>query len=79
MRWPPYSRGKRNCRSAEQKWEDVTATARRAIPVSTNSDASPSVWAIVEHAPYCPKKGIPRLRRPKVEEIHWFNRSPARM
>ena len=31
MRWPPYSRGVRYCRSAEQKWEEVTAAAIAAI------------------------------------------------
>ena len=28
VRWQPYSRGVRYCRSAEQKWEDDSTAAR---------------------------------------------------
>ena len=78
-RWPPYSKGRRNWRSAEQKWELVTASARRAAPLSTRMDATSSVWAMVEQAPYWPRKGMRKSSRPKVEEMHWFSKSPARM
>ena len=77
VRWPPYSSGRRNWRSAEQKWEDVTASARRAAPASTNTAAMASVCAMVEHAPYCPRKGISSPRRPNTEAAHWLSRSPA--
>ena len=53
------------------------AAARRAAPLSTRTEESPRVSAMVEQAPYCPRKGIPKERRPKVEEMHWFSRSPA--
>ena len=32
----------------------------------------------VEQAPNTPKKGIFNSRSPKLEEIHWFNKSPAK-
>ena len=32
---------------------------------------------MVEQAPYSPKKGMPKSRRPKEEPMHWFSRSPA--
>ena len=69
-RCPPYSNGSRNCLSAEQKCDEVTAAAILAAPDSTNKAAMARVCAIVEHAPYCPKKGIFKLRKPNVEEIH---------
>ena len=78
-RCPPYSRGRRNCRSAEQKWELVTAAACRAAPLSTARAASSRAWAMVEHAPYCPKKGTWYPITPKVEEMHWFSKSPAKI
>ena len=78
-RWPPYSKGRRNWRSAEQKWELVTARAFSAAPLSTRMEASSSVWAMVEQAPYCPRKGMPKSSSPKVEEMHWLSKSPARM
>ncbi|CCX38807.1 unknown [Clostridium sp. CAG:1013] len=34
---------------------------------------------MVEQAPYWPKKGIWKSISPKVEEMHWFSKSPARM
>ena len=32
----------------------------------------------VEHAPNTPKKGILNSLRPKLEDKHWFKRSPAK-
>ena len=58
VRWAPYSSGVRNCRSAEQKWELVTAAAFSAAPQSTIMPAIKRVWAIVEQAPYWPRNGI---------------------
>ena len=34
---------------------------------------------MVEHAPYCPKKGTWYPITPKVEEMHWFSKSPAKI
>jgi len=48
----------------------VTATQRFAIPPSTRKEDIARVCAMVEQAPYCPRKGIPRLLSPKVEEMH---------
>ena len=31
----------------------------------------------LEQAPYSPKKGMLKSRRPKEEPMHWFKRSPA--
>ena len=70
VRCPPYSIGNLNCLSAEQKCDDVTAIALSAAPLSMNTDADSIVCAIVEHAPYCPKKGIFNSLNPNVEEIH---------
>ena len=66
-RWPPYSSGKRNCRSAEQKWEEVTAQQMSAAPLSTKMADMPSVCAMVEQAPNWPNRGTLYSRRPKVE------------
>ena len=54
VRWPPYSSGKRNCRSAEQKWEPVRAQAFAAKPPSITMAARPRDSAMVEQAPYTP-------------------------
>ena len=55
VRCPPYSSGKRNCRSAEQKCEQVMAHTVSAYPPSIVIAASDRLSAIVEHAPYTPK------------------------
>ena len=47
----PYSSGKRNCRSAEQKCELVSAATFFAPQPSIRSEASMSDSAIVEQAP----------------------------
>ena len=78
-RWPPYSNGRRNCFSAEQKCEEVEATASPAVPVSINTDAIKSDSAIVEQAPYSPANGISSSRMPKHVPIHWLKRSPAKI
>ena len=69
VRWPPYSSGNRNCRSAVQKWLEVTAPHKSALPLSTNSAASASVCPMVEQAPNCPNSGTPISRTPKVEAM----------
>ena len=51
VRCPPYSSGKRYCRSAVQKCEPVIAQAEEMPPPSTSSAASASPSAIVEQAP----------------------------
>ena len=58
VRLPPYSSGKRYCRSAAQKWLEVSAIARRARPVETKQAESASPSAIVAQALYSPTKGI---------------------
>ena len=55
VRCPPYSSGKRYCRSAAQKWEPVSAQQRRAKPPSISMAPSARLSAIVEQAPYSPK------------------------
>ena len=50
-RCPPYSSGKRNWRSAVQKWDEVTAQQMSAAPLSTKIAAMDSVCAMVEQAP----------------------------
>lgn len=47
----PYSSGKRYCRSAVQKWEEVTAIARRTVWESTSNEARSIPSAMVEQAP----------------------------
>ena len=51
MRCPPYSRGVRYCRSAEQKWEEVTAAANWAKPPSIIMAARDRPSPMVEQAP----------------------------
>ena len=67
---PPYSRGNRYCRSAEQKCDDAAATVLLAAPESTRIPDIIRDRAIVEHAPYNPEKGIFKSRIPKDEPIH---------
>ena len=55
VRCPPYSSGKRYCRSAVQKCEPVSAAAVLKPPPSISSAARHSASAIVEHAPYSPR------------------------
>ena len=43
---------------------------------STKTDALMSASTMVEHAPYIPICGTPRLLSPKVEAMHWLSRSP---
>ena len=47
----PYSRGNLYCLSAEQKCDDVTATALFHAPLSTSIEAILILRAIVEQAP----------------------------
>ena len=79
VRWPPYSRGVRYCRSAEQKWEEVTAAVRVPNPPSSSIAARERDSDMVEQAPYRPKKGtsVPRTANPVP--MHWLSRSPARI
>ena len=51
VRSAPYSRGKRNCRSAEQKCEPVRTATFCAAPASINMEPRLSASDIVEHAP----------------------------
>ena len=51
VRWPPYSRGRRNWRSAEQKWELVMAQVMSANPPSIIIAARERLSAMVEQAP----------------------------
>ena len=55
VRLPPYPRGKRNTRSAAQKWLEVMAAALFAMPPATKQAARPSPSAMVEQAPYKPR------------------------
>jgi hypothetical protein len=64
VRCPPYSSGKRNCRSAEQKWEEVTDATRSQKPPSIKELAIIRPSTIVEQAPKMPRKGISNSRRP---------------
>ena len=64
VRWPPYSSGRRNCRSAEQKWDEVQATARVTAPASRKTEETARLSAIVEQAPNSPMKGMPSARMP---------------
>lgn len=52
------------------------ATALWAKPPPTAIEDTRRLSAMVEHAPYSPKAGRPVLRREKLEEMHWFNKSP---
>ena len=74
---PPYSRGRRNCLSADAKCDEVDATAVLTTCESTKTDASAIDNAIVEQAPYSPKKGICSSLIPKDVPMHWLSKSPA--
>ena len=70
VRCPPYSKGNLNCRSAEQKCEDVTAIHLSAkLPARAMLEMN-RLSAIVDHAPYNPKKGIAISLKPYAELIH---------
>ena len=76
--WFPSSSGKRNCFSALQKWLEVAQSTFVAAPASTKTLPKQRLSTNVEQAPNTPKKGTFNSRRPKLEEIHWFNKSPAK-
>ena len=62
VRWEPYSSGVRYCRSAEPKWEEVTAAAYVPYPPLSRSVAKARLSPMVEQAPYSPKKGTAAAR-----------------
>ena len=75
--WFPNSSGNLNCFSALQKWLEVaqrTFSAKLSAQIALKLIDSTNV----EHAPKTPKKGKFNSRKPKLEEIHWFNKSPAK-
>ena len=72
----PISSGKRNWRSAVQKWLDAQQTALSANPPQISAPPSTSACTKVEHAPYWPRKGAPRARAAKLEAMIWLLRSP---
>ena len=78
VRTPPYSSGKRYCRSADAKCDEVTHAETFAPPLSTADAAIIRLCAIVEHAPYCPRYGIPNFISPKLDPMHWLSKSPAK-
>ena len=76
-RWFPSSSGNLNCFSALQKWLDAAHnTCFEQASVITAPKLNPSTK--VEQAPKIPKNGIFNSLNPKLEEIHWFNKSPAK-
>ena len=46
-------------------------------PPSSSMEARDRLSAMVEQAPYSPKKGTSCPRTAKPEPIHWLSRSPA--
>lgn len=76
--WFPSSRGNLNCFSALQKWLDVAAIIFDALPEPIKTEARLNASTKVEQAPKIPKKGMPKSLNPKLDEIHWFNKSPAK-
>mgnify|MGYP007127196071 FL=1 len=77
-RWFPNSKGKRNCFSALQKWLEVAQRTLEAAPLAINTLPKHILSTKVEQAPKTPKKGIFNSLSPKLEEIHWFSKSPAK-
>ena len=77
--WLPYSSGKRNCRSDEQKCEPANAMARLVWPPQQKRLPISSDSAAVEQAPYRPRKGIFSSLTANVDAVHWLSRSPPRM
>lgn len=76
--WFPSSKGNLNCFSALQKWLDTAAIIFSAPPPSIKTEAKLKASTKVEHAPNIPKKGTPNSLKPKLEDIHWFSKSPAK-
>ena len=76
--WFPSSNGNLNCFSALQKWLEAPQIILFAAPLSINIEPTPKPSTKVEQAPNIPIKGISKSRRPKLEDIHWFNKSPAK-
>ena len=76
--WFPSSKGNLNCFSALQKWLEVAQSTFVAHPPSTKTLPKQRLSTKVEQAPKTPKNGILSSRSPKLEEIHWFNKSPAK-
>ena len=76
--WLPNSKGNLNCFSALQKWLDV---AHKTCSANDSTQIAPKLKdsTNVEHAPNTPKNGIFNSLSPKLEEIHWFNKSPAKI
>lgn len=56
----------------QHKWHNFRA------PPSRKTLAIHKASTKVEHAPKIPKKGKFNSRNPKLEEIHWFSKSPAK-
>ena len=76
-RWLPSSRGNLNCFSALQKWLEVAHNAFSAKLSTAIADRAIDSTK-VEHAPNTPKNGMLSSRSPKLEEIHWLSKSPAK-
>jgi len=76
--WFPNSKGYLNCFSALQKWLDVAQIIFFETPDEIKTEPRQIASINVEHAPNIPKKGMFKERSPKQEEIHWFNKSPAK-
>ena len=76
--WFPSSSGNLNCFSALQKWLDADAIHLSAAPPSIKIDESCIPSTKVEQAPNMPYKGIPSSLKPKLEDIHWLSKSPAK-
>ena len=76
-RWFPSSNGNLNCFSALQKWLEAAHIAFLAH-ASTIIAHKLNPSTKVEQAPNIPKKGIFNPLNPKLDDIHWFNKSPAK-
>lgn len=78
VRWFPSSRGNLNCFSALQKWLEVAQSTFVAPPPSIKTLPIHKPSTNVEQAPKIPKNGMFVSLKPKLVEIHWFKRSPAK-
>ena len=76
--WFPNSKGNLNCFSALQKWLDAAQIHLLAAPPSINIEPNCNPSTNVEQAPNIPYNGIPSSLNPKLEEIHWLSKSPAK-
>jgi len=76
--WFPSSSGNLNCFSALQKWLEVEQRTFLAAPDSINILPKHILSTKVEQAPKTPKNGIFISLKPKLEEIHWLSKSPAK-